>query len=83
MIIIVKVTVLLKWCFLAHGDLLEVTTSVFLSCSLSHLSPSTDRPVTQATQLLGHVIKLLSVFVHVIEEREPEIKEKVIVHECL
>lgn len=71
---------------LAHGDLLEVTTSVFLSCALSHLpvpgvpgEPWSNNitPVGQATHLLSHVIKLLSVFVHVIEEREPELREKV------
>ena len=67
----------------AHGDLLEVTTSVFLSCALSHLPTpgklwsEENSPVAQATHLLSHVVKLLSVFVHVIEEREPELKEKV------
>ncbi len=74
-------TQMTKFFYTAHGDLLEVTTSVFLSCALSHLpssgKSSAGSPIAQAKQLLGHVVKLLSVFVHVIEEREPEIKEKV------
>ena len=77
-------------CFvpLAHGDMLEVTTSVFLSCALAHMPLSTPGGqswsaisdpflVSQATQLLGHTLKLLCVLVHVIEQREPEIREKV------
>lgn len=33
-----------------------------------------------ATNFLSHNVKLLSIFVHVIEEREPEIREKVQVY---
>lgn len=72
----------------AHGDMLEVTTAVFLSCALAHMPQiktggqswsaiSEPSLVSQATQLLGHTVKLLSVLVHVIEQREPEIREKV------
>jgi len=61
-----------------------VTTAVFLAYALCHLSgegkpiPAEVPYIHQASQLLTHVVRMLAVFVHVIEGREPEMKEKVI-----
>lgn len=69
--------------------MLEVVTSLFLSCALAHMPqnvPASGQAwsafsdsvlVTQATKLLNHTMKLLCVLIHIIEEREPESREKV------
>ena len=75
----------------AHCELLELTNSVFLACALSHMhqqSPQgsgggnwcaiTDPTLcTHASTLFKHIVKLMCVFVHVIEQKEPEVKDKV------
>ena len=68
--------------------MLELGSSIFLSCGLAiiHHLEVTDtvwKVINQKTVLdcantfLSHSVKLLSIFVHIIEEREPEIREKV------
>lgn len=41
-----------------------------------------DTLVQFATDFLSHNVKLLSIFVHIIEERDPEIRDKVC-HLCM
>lgn len=75
--------------FLAQSELLELSSSIFLSCSvrnMQHQTPNNpswgalrgDTLLLFATNFLSHNVKLLSVFVHIIEQREPEIREKVL-----
>lgn len=77
-----------KNCLLAQSELLELSSSIFLSCgvhNMRHESSSSlawgalkdDTLVQFATNFLSHNIKLLSVFVHIIEQREPEMRDKV------
>lgn len=76
-------------CFSAHSELLELCSNVFLSCGLENTSRSRtsgltwgvfeDVPLVQfADYFLSHNIKILSIYVHIVEEREPEIREKVV-----
>lgn len=72
-----------------QSELLELSGSVFLSCSVVSMKQQSNsaNPVwgaldndtlTQfATLFLSHNVMLLSVFVHIIEQREPEIRDKV------
>lgn len=82
----------INYCCVAHSELLDVSGSVFLSCWMmnvqSHKTGSVwgaleDNSLIQfASDFLSHNVKLLSIFVHIIEEREPEIKDKVGDHYC-
>lgn len=78
---------------LAHCEVLQTTCSLYLASSLAQLqqTPPTGQPWgalkepvlrESASVLLMHVVKLLCVYVHIIEERDPEAKEKVRVHVC-
>ncbi len=71
-----------------HIELLELSSSIFLSCGLVNvhnldIAEATsgvfkDETMVQfADYFLSHNIKLLSIFVHIIEERQPEPKDKV------
>ena len=70
----------------AHCELLELSGSVFLGCTLANMQLSAQSGqswsalsepslVSHAGRLLNHTVKLLSIFVHIIEHREPEPKE--------
>ena len=72
----------------AHCEALQTTNSLYLASTLSQLqqNPQAEQPsgvlkepVLQeyASSLLMHVVKLLCVYVHIIEDRDPEMKEKV------
>ncbi len=71
--------------FIAHCYLLDISSSLFLSCSLVKLKKSNtawgaigeERLAAFANNILFHNIKLLSLFVHIIEGREPELRERV------
>ena len=79
----------------AHCEALQTTNSLYLASTLSQLqqNPQAEQssgvlkePVLQeyASGLLMHVVKLLCVYVHIIEDRDPEMKEKVwILEYCL
>lgn len=73
---------------LAQSELLELSSSIFLSCGVLNMQRESstnstwgalkDSTLVQfATNFLSHNIKLLSVFVHIIERREPENRDKV------
>ena len=77
--------------FKAQSELLELSGNVFLACGMVNmLHTNTTRPtwgllddphlVLFADYFLSHNVKLLSVFVHIVEEREPEIRDKVLIH---
>lgn len=70
----------------AHCEILELSGSVFLGCALANMQLSAQSGqswsalsepllVSHAGKLLNHTVKLLSIFVHIIEHREPEPKE--------
>lgn len=74
--------------FVAQSELLELCSSVFLSCAVSNMQHESQTHSTWgalkdstlvhfATNFLLHNVRLLSVFVHVIEQREPENRDKV------
>ena len=79
----------LLWIFLAHAYLLDVSSSLFLSCALNNLKKSSkpwgaideENLGYFAINFLNHSVKLLSIYVHVIDGREPELREKVNVHD--
>ena len=66
--------------------------SIFLSCWMTNAQH--DRTATGsvwggledhsliqfASDFLSHTVKILSIFVHIIEERDPEIKDKVYIN---
>lgn len=71
----------------AQSELLDLSSSIFLSCGVANMQhENTANPVWDALEndtlvqfaknLLSHNVKLLSVFVHIIEQREPEIRDK-------
>lgn len=72
-----------------QSELLELSGSVFLSCAIVSMKQQSysanpvwgaldsDTLVQFATFFLSHNVMLLSVFVHIIEQREPEIRDKV------
>jgi len=70
----------------AHCQLLELTGSVFLGCALANMQHSAESGqswcalsepslVSHANSLLSHIVKVLCIFAHIIEHREPEAKE--------
>ena len=72
----------------AQSELLELCSSIFLSCGVSNMQDEgsantawgalNDNTLVQfATNFLSYNIKLLSVFVHIVEQREPESRDKV------
>lgn len=72
----------------AHCEVLQTTSSLYLASTLSQLQQTSQTeqlwsaskdPVLRecASILLMHIVKLLCVYVHIIEERDPEAKEKV------
>ncbi|CAI7995434.1 Huntingtin [Geodia barretti] len=81
----------LAWTVQGQQQLLDVSSSLFLSCSLSAMDrlvqsgqPPSSSPwaalgdselSAHAAVLLRHVGRLLAVFVHVLEGREPETRE--------
>lgn len=87
----VHVIALINKFIIAHSELLEVSGSVFLSCWMVNMqhtkttSPSSsvwgaledDTLIQFASNFLSHNVKLLSIFIHIIEERDPEIRDKV------
>lgn len=78
-----------------HCELLELSGSVFLGCALANMQQSAQSGqswsalsepslVSHAGRLLNHTVKLLSIFVHILEHREPEAKEsKVSTYVCI
>ena len=79
----------MSWQVATHHQLLQLSTSLFLACALDslHQSASEGRVwdsgqervgvVRHSTTLLLHVMKILNVFHHVIENKDPQEKEKV------
>ena len=72
----------------AQSELLELCGSIFLSCGVSNMQRESQTNsawgalkdstlINFAANFLSHNIRLLSVFVHVIEQREPENRDKV------
>ena len=71
-----------------HCEVLQTASSLYLASTLSQLQQtsqteqqwsSSKDPVLRecASVLMMHAVKLLCVYVHIIEERDPEAKEKV------
>ena len=72
----------------AHCEVLQTVNSLYLASTLSQLQQTSQagqswgalkEPLLRecATVLLTHIIKVLCVYVHIIEERDPEAREKV------
>ena len=69
---------------LAHCALLEISSSAFLSCGIFNMKKvnkawalENESLIQFADHFLVHNVKLLCLFVHIIEERDPELREKV------
>ena len=77
----------MSWQVQTHNQLLQLATSLFLACALDSLHQAasegrvweggTERVgvVRHSTTLLLHVLKILNIFQHVIDNRDPEEKE--------
>lgn len=72
----------------AHCEVLQTVNSLYLASTLSQLQQTSQagqswgalkEPLLRecATVLLTHIVKVLCVYVHIIEERDPEAREKV------
>ena len=79
---------LFEYHYEAHSELLELSANIFLSCGMANMSYARNTNpvwglfedpdlVRFAECFLSHNIKLLSIFVHIVEEREPEVRDKV------
>lgn len=79
----------LSWQVQTHTDLLHLATSLFLACALDslHLAASEghgwgggmDREgvVRHSSTLMLHVMKMLNIFSRIIDQKDPDEKEKV------
>ncbi|XP_019850343.1 PREDICTED: huntingtin-like isoform X2 [Amphimedon queenslandica] len=81
----------LSWQVATHHQLLQLSTSLFLACALDSLHQSASEGkvwdsgleragvVRHSTTLLLHVMKVLNIFQHVIDNKDPEEKEKKVI----
>ena len=77
----------MSWHVQTHSQLLQLSSALFLACALDSLHQAanegrgweggTERVgvVRHSTTLLLHIMKLLNIFQHVIEGKDPEDKE--------